>query len=57
IDAPTLIRYGQMTNDEVFVTYGAAREGVTIVNESETDDLVMLKHFGPGISGVPNLPE
>ncbi|MGI6567413.1 MAG: hypothetical protein ACOX3I_08890 [Limnochordia bacterium] len=46
-----------MTNDEVFVTYGAAREGVTIVNESETDDLVMLKHFGPGISGVPNLPE
>jgi len=57
IEAPTLIRYGQMTQDEVFVTYDAAREGITIVNESETDELVMLKHFGPGISGVPNLPE
>ncbi len=55
IDAPTLIRYGQMTNDEVFVTYDAAREGVTITNESENDDVVMLKHFGPGISGVPSI--
>ncbi len=57
IEAPTLIRYGQMTQDEVFVTYDAAREGITIVNESDTDELVMLKHFGPGISGVPSLPE
>jgi hypothetical protein len=26
----------------------AAREGVEIVNESSTEPLVMLKHFGPG---------
>ena len=57
IEAPTLIRYGQMTQDEVYVTYDAAREGITTVNESDTDELVMLKHFGPGISGVPSLPE
>ncbi len=47
IEAPTMIRFGQMTSDELFVSEKAAREGVTIVNRSATDDLVMLKHFGP----------
>ncbi|MBI2297433.1 MAG: hypothetical protein HYU66_00530, partial [Armatimonadetes bacterium] len=47
IDTPAMIRYGQMTSDECFVAVGAAREGVLIENESETDALVMLKHFGP----------
>jgi hypothetical protein len=42
-----MIRFGQMTRDELFVTAKAAREGITIVNDSKTDDLVMLKHFGP----------
>jgi hypothetical protein len=55
IDTPALIRFGQMTSDEVFVTYEAARAGIEIVNESATDDLVILKHFGPGISGVPDM--
>ncbi len=57
VEAATMVRYGQMTQDEVFVTYHAAREGVTIVNESRTEDLVMLKNFGPGLAGVPGLPE
>jgi len=48
IDTPALIRYGQLTNDEYFVSEQAAREGVTIVNHSNADPVVMLKHFGPG---------
>nr|NIM05037.1 hypothetical protein [Armatimonadota bacterium]NIO69150.1 hypothetical protein [Anaerolineae bacterium]NIM23349.1 hypothetical protein [Armatimonadota bacterium]NIM67213.1 hypothetical protein [Armatimonadota bacterium]NIM75738.1 hypothetical protein [Armatimonadota bacterium] len=48
IEAPTMIRFGQLTNDEFFVTEKAAKEGVKITNESETEPLVMLKHFGPG---------
>jgi hypothetical protein len=47
IETPSLIRYGQLTNDEFFITESAAREGVTIVNESDTDPIVILKHFGP----------
>jgi hypothetical protein len=39
--------FGQLSNDELFVTMEAAREGIVITNESDTDDLVMLKHFGP----------
>jgi len=42
-----MIRFGQMTHDELFVTERAAREGVLITNTSDSDDLVMLKHFGP----------
>jgi hypothetical protein len=45
IEAPTLIRYGELTSDEFFVSYGAAREGVEITNTSATEPLVMLKHF------------
>lgn len=47
IDAPSLIRFGEMTSDELFVTQKAAREGITITNPSENTMLVMLKHFGP----------
>lgn len=48
IETPALIRYGQLTNDEFFVSERAATEGVTIANYSTTDPIVMLKHFGPG---------
>lgn len=47
IETPALIRYGQLTNDEFFVSEKAAMEGVTIVNPSITDPIVILKHFGP----------
>ena len=43
-----MIRFGQLTEDELFVTAAAAKEGVSIENPSSTDPLVMLKHFGPG---------
>lgn len=48
IETPALIRYGQLTNDEFFVSEKAALEGVKIINYSTTDPIVMLKHFGPG---------
>ncbi|HLA52448.1 MAG TPA: hypothetical protein VK618_04055, partial [Flavitalea sp.] len=47
VETPALIRYGQLTNDEFFVTEKAAGEGIKIVNHSTTDPIVMLKHFGP----------
>jgi len=45
METPTLIRYGQLTNDEFFVTERAAKDGVRIVNCSESEDIVILKHF------------
>ena len=47
IETPALIRYGQLTNDEFFVSEKAAMEGVRIINPSTTDPIVILKHFGP----------
>ena len=48
VTTPSLIRFGQMTEDELFVTAKAAAEAVQIDNLSATEPLVMLKHFGPG---------
>ncbi len=48
IESPALIRFGQLTNDEYFVSYKAATEGVVIHNPSKSDTIVMLKNFGPG---------
>ena len=45
LETPTLIRYGELTNDEYFVTEAAAKEGVVITNTSKTEPIVMLKHF------------
>jgi hypothetical protein len=53
IAAPTMIRFGAMTEDEFFVTVGAARAGVTITNQSTTEPLVVLKHFNPGHPEMP----
>jgi hypothetical protein len=47
IDTPAMIRYGQETNDEFFISEEAASRGVIIQNHSDSDPLVMLKHFGP----------
>lgn len=45
IESPALIRYGELTHDEYFVTEKAAKEGVVITNPSQTDPIVILKHF------------
>jgi hypothetical protein len=47
IESPALIRFGQLTYDEFFVSESAAKSGIVIANPSKADPLVMLKHFGP----------
>ena len=47
IESPAMIRFGQMTHDELFVSHDAACEGIEIKNESKQDNLVILKHLGP----------
>jgi hypothetical protein len=47
VDSPAMIRFGQLTSDEFFVSAPAAKAGVRISNPSATDPLVMLKYFGP----------
>ena len=56
VEAPALIRYGQLTYDEFFVCESAAKQGVTISNPSRCDPIVMLKHFGPDNPDL-DLPE
>jgi len=48
IETPAMIRYGQLTHDEYFVSEKAAKKGVKITNPSKSDPIVLLKHFGPG---------
>ena len=48
VSTPSMIRFGQLTEDELFVTAAAAAEGIKITNPSSVDPLVILKHFGPG---------
>jgi hypothetical protein len=47
IETPALIRFGQLTCDEYFVSAQAAAAGVAIHNPSTSEPIVMLKHFGP----------
>ncbi len=47
VSTPSMIRFGELTEDELFVTAAAAKEGIQVENKSFTDPLVMLKHFGP----------
>jgi hypothetical protein len=57
ISTPTLIHYGELTNDEFFVTESAAKKGVLITNTSQTEPLVMLKHFAenPELDNIDKL--
>jgi hypothetical protein len=47
IETPSLIRFGQLTHDEFFISEHAAKQGIKITNPSKSDPIVMLKHFGP----------
>ena len=55
LDCPAMIRYGQMTQDEVFVTHDTARAGVVFENTSEYEPLVALRYFGPDTN--PDAPD
>lgn len=42
-----MMRVGDLTADEYFVSKERANEGVRIINNSKTEPLVLLQHFGP----------
>ena len=52
-EAAIMLRYGQLSADEYFVSEPAAKEGVRVTNRSCWEPLVMLKHFGPNHPDMP----
>jgi len=46
-EAANLIRFGQFSADEFFVSEDTAKKGVKITNNALYEPLVILKHFGP----------
>ena len=53
LETPVMIRFGDLTSDEVFISRPAAQAGVRVVNTG-AEPLVMLRYFGPGQApGVP----
>ena len=48
LQTPAMIRFGEETEDEVFITYEAATAGVTVENTG-SEPLVGLRYFGPDV--------
>ena len=46
LQTPAMIRFGELTEDEAFVTHDAARQGVVFENTGR-EPLVTLRYFGP----------
>lgn len=46
LQTPAMIRFGELTDDEVFVSHDAARDGVVFDNTG-SEPLVTLRYFGP----------
>jgi len=55
LESPDMIRFGEMTEDEVFITAQRAREGYEVENLAKECPLVMLRYFGPGVN--PQAPK
>ena len=55
LDCPKLIRFHDLTEDEVFCTEDAAKAGVTFENTSDVEPLVVLRYFGPEVH--PDAPD
>ena len=51
-EAASMLRFGQLSADEFFVSEEAAQRGVKITNNAVHEPLVILKHFGPNC-GMP----
>jgi hypothetical protein len=54
-ESPTMIRFGEMTEDEFFITDKRAKEGYTVENLAKECPLVLLRYFGPAVN--PQAPE
>jgi hypothetical protein len=48
VATPTLIRFGQMTADELFISADAAAAGYVVENTGP-GPLVALRYFGPDV--------
>lgn len=46
IESPNMIRFGEVTQDEFFITDAVAKNGVRIINTGH-EPLVLLRYFGP----------
>ena len=53
-EAAILLRFGQLSADEYFVSERAAKRGVTISNHSRWEPMVILKHFP---ASHPEMPQ
>jgi hypothetical protein len=49
LQTPAMIRFGELTEDEYFVTDAAAKAGVTFENTG-SEPLVTLRYFGPDVN-------
>ncbi len=55
LSTPAMIEYGELTDDEYFVSHGAANGGVVFENTG-VEPLVTLRYFGPDANpGAPNV--
>jgi len=52
-EAAIMLRYGGLSQDEYFVSEQAAKSGIAITNNSRSEPLVLLKHFGPNNPETP----
>jgi hypothetical protein len=50
LESPAMIRFGEMTEDEVFISESRAKEGYTVENLASECPLVLLRYFGPGVN-------
>jgi hypothetical protein len=50
LSCPALIRFGELTEDEVFVCHDAAAQGIIFENLSSREPLVTLRYFGPDVN-------
>ena len=56
LNCPKMIRFHELTEDEVFCTESAAKAGVAFENTSATEPLVCLRYFGPEVNpDAPNV--
>ena len=55
LQTPVMIRFGETTDDEVFISHQAATAGVEIENTG-SEPLVGLRYFGPDVfEKYPNI--
>jgi hypothetical protein len=54
--AATMLRFGQLSQDEFFISGDRAAKGLTVTNRSSCEPIVMLKHF-PHNPAVPEAEE